>query len=283
MTAPPGTQRPGSGRSVDPPPEEETGLVAEGVVYGYPGAGKDAVSGIDFTAESRSITAILGPNGSGKTTLLRLLVGGVQPKSGLVSFNGRRLADWDRRQLARRLAVVTQLEHLPFPVSVEDLVAMGRYPHLGPWRSPGKEDHLAMDAAMDRCGISALRSRGFQTLSGGERQRVRIARALAQDPTVLVLDEPTASLDLHYEMAIFRLLAELKSDGGVTVVVVTHNVNLAARFADRLVLMKDGQVAVDGAPSDVLTAEHISPVFDWPVSVVMQPFREGSAPQLFPD
>lgn len=258
-------------------------LAAEGVIYRYPGASANAVDGITFAAGARSITALLGPNGSGKTTLLRLLVGGERPQAGHVSFAGRPLAEWDRRELARRLAVVTQLEHLPFPISVEDLVAMGRYPHLGPWRAAGKADRAAMEAAMHQCGVGDLRRRGFQTLSGGERQRVRIARALAQEPTVLVLDEPTASLDMHYEMAIFHLLAELRSSGGVTVVVVTHNVNLAARFADRLVLMKAGQVAVEGAPGDVLTAENVSPVFEWPVSVVVQPFKEGPAPQLFPD
>lgn len=258
-------------------------LSGRGLAYRYPGAERDSVDGVTVDIRAGALVAILGPNGSGKTTLLRLLVGGSKPARGAAFVGGRDLAEWNRRELARHLAVVPQIEHVAFPVTVGDLVAMGRYPHLGPWGSAGEVDHKAMEGAMDRCGVLDFKHRAFQSLSGGERQRVRIARALAQEPAVLVLDEPTAALDMRYEMAIFRLLRKLRAEEGVTVVLVTHNVNLAARFADRLILMKEGRVAVDGPPEDVITPEHIAAVFGWPVSVIEQPFGRTSAPQLFPD
>lgn len=258
-------------------------LAARGVSYRYSGSDRDAVSGVSVGVSPGAMTAVLGPNGSGKTTLLRLLAGGTEPSEGEVELGGLALPDWEGRALARHVAVVTQIEHVPFPVTVESLIGMGRYPHLGPWHAPREEDRTAVEAAMERCGVAPFRKREIQTLSGGERQRVRIARALAQEPRVLLLDEPTVALDMHYEMAIFRLLGELRSGEGVAIVVVTHNVNLAARFADHLVLMKEGRVAVEGPPSDVVTPAQMSAVFDWPVSVVTHSFREGPAPQLFPE
>ena len=258
-------------------------LAARDVSYRYPGSDRNAVSGVSVEGSPGTMVAVLGPNGSGKTTLLRILAGGAEPSEGVVELGALGLPDWEGRALARHVAVVTQIEHVPFPVTVEALVGMGRYAHLGPWRAPRGEDRKAVEAAMDRCGVAAFRKREFQTLSGGERQRVRIARALAQEPRVLLLDEPTVALDMHYEMAIFRLLAELRSSEGVAIVVVTHNVNLAARFADHLVLMKDGKVAVEGPPADVVTPARMAEVFDWPVSVVTHSFREGPAPQLFPE
>ncbi|NNF28019.1 MAG: ABC transporter ATP-binding protein [Gemmatimonadetes bacterium] len=266
--------RPGAG--------EGPSLRGSELSFRYPGAAVDAVSGVGIEVLPGSMTALLGPNGSGKSTLLRLLAGSLRPGTGVVSLAGRRLDSWDGRGMARMMAVVPQIEHVPFPVTCEDLVAMGRYPHLGPWRMPGGADREAVDGAIVRCGLEDLRKRPFQSLSGGERQRVRIARALAQDPRILLLDEPTASLDMRYEMSIFRLLAALRSEEGVAVLVVTHHVNLAARFADHLVLLKEGQVAFEGVPEDVVTPDRIQAVFDWPAHVVSQTFREGSAPQLFP-
>lgn len=274
------------------PPQPESGaerttagltLRGQGLVFRYPEAARDAVHDVGLEVSPGSMTAVLGPNGSGKTTLLRLLAGGVRPARGGVTLGDLALQDWDRRALARHVAVVTQTEHVAFPVSVEGLVAMGRYPHLGPWRAARASDRSAVSTAMERCGVSELRDRELQTLSGGERQRVRIARALAQEPRILVLDEPTVALDMKYEMAIFRILADLSAEHGVAVLAVTHNVNLAARFAAHIILMKEGRVAAAGPPADVVVPELISSVFDWPVSVVRQPFAEGAAPQVFPD
>ncbi|MBW3554404.1 MAG: ABC transporter ATP-binding protein, partial [Gemmatimonadetes bacterium] len=213
---------------------------SRGLTYRYPGAPADAVAGVELGVPEGSLYAVIGPNGCGKTTLLRLLLGALTPSAGSVHYAGRALERWPRRDLALRIGVVPQVEELVFPMTVRELVGMGRYPHLGPWRSEGAADRSAVSRALETCDIGALAARPFDTLSGGERQRVRVARALAQEPATLVLDEPTASLDIAHEMGIFELLRGL-ADGGVTVVIVTHNLNVAARFADRLLLMHRGR------------------------------------------
>ena len=161
---------------------------------------------------------------------------------------------------------------------VREIVAMGRYPRLGPWQREHAADVAAIDAAMERCDVRHLAQRWISTLSGGERQRVRLARALAQEPSVLALDEPTTFLDIRHEMTTFELLRRLR-DEGVGVLLVTHNLNLAARYADELVLMDRGRVVAHGSPREVLTKERVDAVYEWPVSIV--PDANG-APQVMP-
>lgn len=258
-------------------------LEADSLVYRYPGADSPAVDGISLGAVPGAVSTVLGPNGSGKSTLLRLLAGGARPRSGRVRFADRPLDRWPRRTLAARMAVVTQHEHVPFPIAARSLVAMGRYARLGPWRREGREDREAVARAMERCGVAGLEERDFRSLSGGERQRTRIARALAQEPSVLLLDEPTAALDMRYETAVFRLLRELARSDGVAVVVVTHHLNLAARFGDQHLLMENGAPAAQGDAVGVLTAANVSRVYQCPVTVASRAFSEGSAPQVSPD
>lgn len=226
--------------------------------------------------------AVIGPNGSGKSTLVKLLAGSLSPDSGSAAYEETPLGQWGPRDLARRVAVVPQSEHVPFPLTVRSLVAMGRYPHLGPWRRERVEDARAIAFALARCGLDDFGDRTFQTLSGGEQQRARMARALAQRPKVLIVDEPTAALDMRYEMAIFRLLRVLADDDLVAVLVVTHNLNLATRFSDRILLLKDGAATAEGAPGEVVTAANISRAYDCPVTVAKQSFQEGKAPQVAP-
>ena len=258
-------------------------LEARSLVYRYPGAARPAVDGISLETEPGAVSTVLGPNGSGKSTLLRLLAGGVRARSGQVRFAGRPLDRWPRRALAARMAVVTQHEHVPFPVTARSLVAMGRYASLGPWRREGRQDREAVARAMERCGVAGLEERDFRSLSGGERQRTRIARALAQEPSILLLDEPTAALDMRYETAVFRLLRDLARSDGVAVVAVTHHLNLAARFGDRHLLMESGAPAAQGDAARVLTAANISRVYRCSVTVASREFPEGLAPQVSPD
>lgn len=258
-------------------------LEAESLVFRYPGADRPAVNGVSLRARPGQVGAVLGPNGSGKSTLLRLLAGGARARSGQVRFAGRPLERWSRRALATRTAVVTQHEHVPFPVTARSLVAMGRYARLGPWRREGREDRDAVTRAMERCGVAGLEERDFRSLSGGERQRTRIARALAQEPSVLLLDEPTAALDMRYETAVFRLLRDLAQNDHVAVVAVTHHLNLAARFGDWHLLMEDGAPAAQGDADHVLTAANLSRVYQCPVTVAPRAFPEGTAPQVSPD
>ena len=250
---------------------------AQGLTFRYPRGEVDAVAGVDLDVAQGELVALLGPNGSGKSTLLRLLLGSLRPDAGAIELMGRPLADWPRRDIARAVGVVTQSEEMAFPLTVRELVSMGRYPHLGAWRTEGAVDRAAVARALDRCGLTSLAARPVQELSGGERQRARVARALAQEPRTLLLDEPTASLDIAHEMSLFDLLAELRTDG-VTVVIVTHNLNIAARYADRLVLLDQGRVAAAGVPADVLTRDIVERVYHWPVAIR----HEDNAPQVVP-
>src|SRR5690606_35040528 len=224
---------------------DASGWKAEGLAFLWPGADRRAVNGVDVEIPSGGCTALLGPNGAGKSTLLRLLLGTLAPHAGHASFAGRSLADWRREELARHIGVLPQGEDTAFPMSVRDCVAMGRYPHLGPWQREGAADRAAIDRAIQLTDVEDLVDRPLHALSGGERQRARLARALAQEPRAFALDEPTAALDLRHEMAIFELLRDL-ARGGSTVLLVTHNINLASRYSSTLVLMENGGVAAAG-------------------------------------
>lgn len=256
---------------------------ATGLHYRYPGARRDALRDVDLAVPRGGFYAVIGPNGCGKTTLLRLLLGALGPAAGQIAYDNRPLDDWRRRALARRIGVVTQSEEIVFPISVRELVAMGRYPHLGPWRGEGAADRSAVGAAMARCDVAEFASRPVHTLSGGERQRARLARALAQEPDTLVLDEPTASLDIAHEMGIFELLRGL-ADSGTTVVMVTHNLNVAARYADRLLLLDQGRPVAEGPPDHVFSASTLRAVYRWPVRVASHPGPgpDTGAPQVTP-
>jgi iron complex transport system ATP-binding protein len=254
-------------------------MTATGLTVRYPGASRPALDGVTLDVPPGSLTAVLGPNGSGKSTLLRALLGVVRPEGGTAALDGRDVRAWDRRELARRVGVVAQLESVAFPLTVREMVAMGRYPHLGPLRAEGPADRAAIGRALERCDVAGLETRPVTALSGGELQRVRIARALAQEPTALALDEPTASLDMAHEMSILELLRTW-ADGGMTVLLVTHQLNLAARFADRLVLLDAGRLVAEGSPADVFTAEGLERVYDWPLTVVDDPAT--GAPRVVP-
>ena len=232
---------------------------------------------------SASLYAVLGPNGSGKSTLLRALLGSIPLAGGSVSVDGAPVRSWPRRALARSVGVVTQSESLTFPISVRDLVAMGRYPHLGPFETEGPEDRDAIRESLSQCDALHLADRDAGSLSGGEFQRVRIARALAQRPRGLVLDEPTASLDIRHEMGILGLL-RASADAGLAVILVTHHIELAARFADRLLLLSEGAVAAEGSARDVLTEGTLREVYGWQIVVRDDPTtgRLSITPALAP-
>ena len=207
------------------------------------------------------IVGLLGPNGSGKTTLIRIMAGLLAPWRGGVFLSGEPIARFTRRQLARRMAMVPQETHAAFDFSVLDMVMMGRYPHLGPLALEGADDLTIARDALAATGTSAFEARGFATLSGGEKQRVVIAGALAQASDVLLLDEPTAALDLGFQIEIAALLRRLNRERGTTMVLSTHDLNLAAALCDRIVLLKDGRVFTDGTTDETLTADTIRDVY----------------------
>ena len=244
----------------------------------YQGMARPALADASCGVAAGELVGVVGPNGSGKTTLLRALTGMVPLQAGEALVEGRSVAAWARADFARIVGVVPQREEIVFPLSVAETVMLGRYPRLGPLAAPRDEDHAAVATALERCDVAAFAARAVDSLSGGEWQRVRVARALAQEPRILVLDEPTASLDVRHEMELFELIRRLVTDG-LAGLVITHHLNLAARFADRIVLLDEGRVAATGSPSEVLTAERLSEVFDWPVAVTT--WCDG-APQVVP-
>jgi len=227
--------------------------------------------GIDFEVEKGDFLGVIGPNGSGKTTLLRVIDGILAPQEGAVLLEGTEIGKLRREALARSVAVVPQYSALAFPFSVEEVVLMGRAPHLGRWRFEGDEDQRIARKAMEMTDTLGLAARDMESLSGGERQRVLIARALAQEPRIMLLDEPTSFLDLKFKREIFRLIAALSRDTGLTVALVSHDIDLAAMYCSRLVMLKQGSMYTEGTPHDVVTAEHIGAVYECPVLVDINP------------
>jgi len=244
-------------------------LSLEGVVFAY---GRTPIlSGIDFSVTQGSITGVLGPNGTGKTTLVRLASAALRPSEGRIALFGDDLATLPSRERARRVAVVPQETHPVFEFTVDEIVRMGRAPHLGFLGVEGPQDHRLARESMELCEVAYLAGRSFRALSGGERQRVLLARALAQEARLLLLDEPTAFLDLKHRLAVYALLERLHRERGLSVVVVSHDINLAARHCDRLILLRRGAVAADGTPNEVLRPEPIRAVYEVEVEIRTDP------------
>jgi iron complex transport system ATP-binding protein len=231
----------------------------------------NVVDGVSLSVARGAIVGLLGPNGSGKTTLLRLLSGTLTPDRGGVLFDCQPIATLARRDLARRIAVVPQETHSAFDFSALEIVLMGRYPHLGAFELEGANDLAIARSAMADTGTTAFEDRRFAALSGGEKQRVVIAGALAQASDVLLLDEPTASLDLGFQFEIAVLLSRLNRDRGTTMVVSTHDLNLAATLCTELVLLKDGRVIAQGPTDAVLTPPRIRELYGVIADVTMHP------------
>jgi iron complex transport system ATP-binding protein len=253
-------------------------LEARGITVRYRSHVPLALDAVDCQVAGSELVAVVGPNGSGKTTLVRALLGLLPLEQGTASVDGRPVGLWPRGALARVVGVVGQQEEAVFRLSVAEMVMLGRYARLGPLATPRIEDRNAVQAALERCDITELSTRSVDSLSGGEWKRVRIARALAQEPRALVLDEPTASLDVRHEMELFELIRQLV-DGGLAGLVITHHLNLAARFADRIILLDRGLVVAEGTPATVMNRDTLSRVFEWPVAVTT--WLDGS-PQVVP-
>lgn len=221
---------------------------------------QEALAEIELLVRGGEVVALLGPNGSGKSTLLKAASRALRPTTGAVYLNGKDLAVRPVAELARELAALEQEVHAGFDFSVREVVELGRLPHLRRLRPAGCDDEQAVRHALATTGTAELAGRCLSTLSSGERQRVWLAMALAQEPAVLLLDEPTAFLDLGFQINIMEIIVELAS-GGLAVMMATHDLGLAAAFAKRLVLMSGGRIVADGAPAEVLTTERVERVY----------------------
>lgn len=231
-------------------------LVADGITLGL--SGRRVLTGISLAAGTGEVLGVIGPNGAGKSTLLKVLSGVLSPERGHVRLGGRELAAWDRRALGREIAYLPQERVVHWPLGVRAVVALGRLPHH---KTAGAglnaDDEQAIDAAIAAMDIAALTSRTIAELSGGERARVLVARALAQATPILLADEPAAGLDPAHALALFDGFQRLARERSVSVIVALHDLSLAARYCDRIVLMKGGGIVADGTPRDVLTPERL--------------------------
>lgn len=234
-------------------------LRLESLVYAYPD-GPRAVDGVSVEFGAGELIAVIGPNGAGKSTLVKLIAGLLPPDAGRVEVDGRELATLATRERARRIAVVPQsLNALP-DVNVFDFVLGGRYAHLGTWNRTSGEDRELARRALEDADAADLAGRLLTQLSGGQRQRVLVARALAQESEILLVDEPTSSLDPEHQLAVFDLIARLTCEGR-TALAVTHDLNLASQFATRVLLMQEGRVVASGSAPEVLCEEVLAPVY----------------------
>lgn len=250
----------------------EAVLAVHGISYSYGAA--PALAGVTFTVEPGVMVAVVGPNGSGKSTLVRCLSRALRPQVGTVLLGGRDLARFSAREVAQRLAVVPQETAIDFDFTVVEVVLMGRQPYLRPWQRESRHDLAIANRALELTGTLHLAERPVSSLSGGERQRVVIARALAQEPEILILDEPTAHLDLAYESEILELLARLSREKGLTIIAVLHDLNLAAQYFNQCILLAEGRIVALGPVAEVLTRPHIKAAYGCDVLVT----RQGGRP-----
>jgi iron complex transport system ATP-binding protein len=230
-------------------------------------AGRRIVDDVSFTVDPGDWVSLLGPNGAGKTTLLRVLTG-LRRFRGTVRVGGLRLEELGRRETARRVALVPQIPVIPPAMSVGDYVLLGRTPHLGVLAREGEEDRSAAGAALVRLELEPFAERALGSLSGGELQRAVIARALAQEAPILLLDEPTAALDVGHQQQVLELVDELRRADGLTVIAAMHDLTLAAQYGDRLVLVDRGRVVADGNGRDVLTPARLESLYGANVKVL---------------
>lgn len=243
---------------------QPTELALDGITFGY--TATPVVRDVTFTVAAGEMVALIGPNGGGKSTLLKLAAGVLKPRAGSVHLGGERLAQLRRQEVARRIAVVPQDFTVQFGYTVREVVGLGRLPHRAGLASPHADDREAVERSLERTGMAALGDRIFNELSGGERQRALMALALAQSSKVVLLDEPTAHLDIKHQIEVLELLRRLNAERGLTVVAVLHDLNLAARYFPRLVLFNQ-RIIADGAPASVLDAGLLEDVYGTPVQV----------------
>lgn len=254
-------------------------LEARGLRLGY-GKAADIIEQADFSMPRGAFISLIGPNGSGKSTILRSLAGALRPRQGHVEIKGRPLRNYSPKALARTLAFLPQAPSAPGDFTVRDLVGYGRFPHMKWNGTLTARDMKIIDQAIDQTQMQAFTARTVASLSGGERQRAWLAMALAQQPEILLLDEPTTFLDVCFQLEVLELVKHLNQSLHLSTLVVLHDLNHAARFADRILAVHQGRIAADGPPAQVLTAEQMARIFNIRVEIQHEPARPY--PHLIP-
>ena len=254
----------------------DTVIKVENISCGYDQ--RPVLKNLNFSLGGGEMLGIMGPNGSGKSTLIRALTGILQLSKGRIKLYGKAIEEYSVREIAQQIAVIPQQTPITFSFSSLDLVLMGRTPYLRRFQGESSKDLEIALEAMQRTDSISFRDRPIHELSGGERQRVIIARALAQQPSILLLDEPTSFLDLNHQVEIFDLLRRLCDNDGLTVLCVSHDLNLSSEYCSRLIMLKNGYTYVEGTPEMILTHEHIKAVFETDVTIIKSPY--SGAPQV---
>lgn len=222
-------------------------------------------------------TAIIGPNGSGKSTLLKALSGLIKCKAGAIQFDNKDIKLIGRRTLAQKVAILPQSPQIPADVTVKDLVEYGRFPHRKWWTKAGNDEKVTVEWALEQTGIFSLKNRLVNTLSGGERQRAWIAMALAQQPSLLMLDEPTTYLDISHQLEVMNIISELNKKSGISIVMVLHDINHAMQFADEIIIVKDGKIEGQGSPEEIIDVNMFERVF----GVTAEVFKNKAGKYVF--
>jgi len=249
-------------RSTKPPDSDASTFSGEDLVVGYPSADEPVIDGETIHVKPGAVTALVGPNGSGKSTLLKGLAQQLSLDAGTVLLDGRDVRTMETKELARNLGLLSQENVSPDSITVEKLVSHGRYPHRGFFDGLTDEDREAIEHAVDLAGVDHLRDRQVGSLSGGQKQLVWIAMVLAQETDVLLLDEPTTFLDMHHQLEVMGIVETLRDESDITVVVVLHDIDQAARYADRMIALEDGSVYARGPPEAVVTEQLLADVFE---------------------
>lgn len=253
-------------------PPQETALQAKQIDAHY---GKRTIlNGVDLEVTRGAVTALVGPNGSGKSTLLKVCTKLLAPRQGTVVLDGENIARLSTREMAKRLAILPQGPVAPANLTVRDLVEQGRYAQVGPFRMLRRQDHMAITRSIELVGLQALADRDVDTLSGGERQRAWLALALAQETPVLALDEPTTFLDIGHQLEVLELVRELNQTQGLTVLMVLHDLNHAASFADHMVVLNRGAIIASGSPWSIMQPPLLREVFGVTASVISDPLTQ---------
>ncbi len=244
--------------------------------FSYPN--RFALREISLNVAEGAFIALIGPNGSGKTTLLRLMTGVLQPEKGQIYLQGRLLKDFSPRQLGQEVAVISSEQYFEFPFPVAHIVAMGRFPYLGRLKKMSRQDWEIVERSMSMTQTDQLRECPIDQLSSGERQRVLIARAVAQRPTLLMLDEPNAHLDIKHQIETFRLLQSLNREENLTVIMVLHDLTVAAAFCQSVVLLNEGRLVSQGTPQEVITTDIIREIYG--ADILIQRSPTANMPQV---
>jgi iron complex transport system ATP-binding protein len=251
-------------------------IKAKGIDFYYNST--QVIHNLSMLLRQGEFLGIIGPNGAGKSTLLRLLCGILRPKEGEIELFGTAMSAQSHKTIARQIAFVPQETHFTLNFTVEDIVRMGRYPYKRPFEREDQQDRTAIEDALEAADVAGLRARTINSLSSGERQLVVVARALAQSPKVMLLDEPTSHLDLHHQCTIMALLEKFNNKG-ISIAIVHHDLNLASLYCKNLILMRGGRVYAEGAPADLINKKILKEIYGTDVTIVTHP--EKAVPQIF--